>query len=133
MYFVACNCNPVGTELKDPLSNILVCNYATGQCPCKSHVEGKHCDICAEGYWNIASGNGCEPCNCDPIGSLDGTCDISSGQCHCRRGVTGQKCDQCMPLQYGFSVDGCKGTTSFEYTFNLYVLKYIFLCILKLN
>ncbi|XP_054719317.1 laminin subunit gamma-1-like, partial [Uloborus diversus] len=104
----ACNCNPVGTQKKDLDLDILVCNYATGQCPCKQNVDGKHCDLCIEGYWNIASGEGCESCNCDPVGSLDHSCDIFSGQCKCRPGVTGQKCDQCQPYYYGFSIDGCK-------------------------
>ncbi|GFY79495.1 laminin subunit gamma-1 [Trichonephila inaurata madagascariensis] len=104
----ACNCYSVGTEQRDPDSDVLVCNYATGQCPCKPNVEGKHCDTCVEGYWNLASGQGCEPCYCDPTGSIDRTCDISTGQCNCRPGVMGQKCDQCMPLHYGFSPEGCK-------------------------
>ncbi|KAF8777898.1 Laminin subunit gamma-1 like protein [Argiope bruennichi] len=104
----ACNCYPVGTEKRDPESDVLICNYATGQCPCKPNVEGKHCDTCAEGYWNLVSGEGCEPCQCDPIGSLNRTCDITTGQCQCRPGVMGQKCDQCMSLHYGFSPEGCK-------------------------
>ncbi|KAG8188781.1 hypothetical protein JTE90_009175 [Oedothorax gibbosus] len=104
----ACNCFPVGTVKKDPESDTLICNYATGQCPCKPNVEGKHCDSCAEGYWNLASNEGCEHCNCDPLGSLDNTCDINNGQCKCRPGVTGLKCDKCQPLHYGFSIEGCK-------------------------
>ncbi|XP_035213490.1 laminin subunit gamma-1-like [Stegodyphus dumicola] len=103
----ACNCNPIGTLKKDPHVDVLVCNYATGLCPCMPNVEGKHCDICVEGYWNIASGIGCEPCNCDPVGSSEHTCDIVSGQCKCRPGVMGLKCDQCQPHHFGFSIDGC--------------------------
>ena len=51
---------------------------------------------------------GCQACNCDPIGSLNHTCDVNTGQCICREGVTGLHCDQCLPYHYGFSVDGCK-------------------------
>lgn len=94
---------------------VLVCNYATGQCPCNSNVEGKHCDICAEGYWNIASGEGCESCNCDPIGSLDQTCDTATGQCKCRTGVFGLKCNECQPYHYGFSMEGCRGKIIFTW------------------
>lgn len=51
---------------------------------------------------------GCQPCNCDPVGSLNHTCDLYTGQCQCRPGVTGQRCDVCQPYQYGFSLVGCK-------------------------
>jgi coxsackievirus/adenovirus receptor len=51
---------------------------------------------------------GCQPCNCDPVGSLNHTCDLYTGQCQCRPGVTGQRCDVCQPYQYGFSLAGCK-------------------------
>jgi hypothetical protein len=51
---------------------------------------------------------GCQSCNCDPVGSLNHTCDLYTGQCQCRPGVTGQRCDVCQPYQYGFSHAGCK-------------------------
>lgn len=54
------------------------------------------------------SSQGCEPCNCDPVGALNGTCNTDYGQCVCRIGVTGRKCDMCEPFHYGFSLDGCK-------------------------
>jgi coxsackievirus/adenovirus receptor len=50
---------------------------------------------------------GCQPCNCDPVGALNHTCDLYTGQCQCRPGVTGQRCDVCQPYQYGFSLAGC--------------------------
>lgn len=83
-------------------------------------MEGKHCDICVEGYWNLASGEGCESCNCDPTGSLDHTCNIATGQCKCRPGVFGLKCDQCQPYHYGFSLEGCKGRVNLEISNILY-------------
>ena len=61
-----------------------------------------------DGYFNLNSGNGCEPCNCNLIGSVNRTCDPISGQCYCRPGVTGKNCDQCLPLHFGFSIEGCR-------------------------
>ena len=63
---------------------------------------------CKDGYFNIDSGKGCDPCNCDTTGSFNQTCHVETGQCFCRPGVTGKACDQCMPQHYGFSEEGCK-------------------------
>lgn len=104
----ACNCYHYGTLEQDLFSDILICNEKNGQCPCKRNVEGRQCDKCAEGYWNITSNSGCELCDCNLIGSYNHTCDIHTGQCFCRPGVTGRKCDTCLDYYYGFSIDGCK-------------------------
>lgn len=104
-FFSACSCYPPGTLS----AGVLSCDPTSGSCPCLPHVEGRQCDKCESGYWNIDSGTGCEECNCDPIGSLGRSCDQGSGQCQCKKGVTGLKCDQCQSFFYGFSVDGCKG------------------------
>lgn len=85
------------------------CQGTSGQCLCRPNVIGRRCDQCKEGYWNIDSQNGCEPCNCDKIGSKNSTCDQYSGKCYCRPGITGVKCDQCETNYYGFSADGCSG------------------------
>lgn len=61
----------MGSQLKD--SN--VCNHTTGQCPCFPNVIGLSCDECKLNHWKIASGEGCEPCNCDPVGSLSEQCN----------------------------------------------------------
>lgn len=60
-------------------------------------------------YWGLGSGAGCAPCECDPLGSIDGSCDDNSGLCHCKRGVGGPRCDNCLPRFYGFSENGCLG------------------------
>ncbi|KAJ8934784.1 hypothetical protein NQ318_023162 [Aromia moschata] len=101
-----CQCYPVGTE-EDP-SGAIVCDQNTGVCNCKSHVLGRNCDQCEDGYYNLQSGEGCHTCNCDPIGSLNQTCNAVTGQCYCRPGVTGLRCDHCEVAKYGFSTDGCK-------------------------
>jgi len=101
-----CQCNRDGTQ--ETGFGPPVCDQLSGQCQCKIHVVGKNCDKCEDGFYNIISGEGCQPCNCDPVGSLNHTCDIYTGQCECRPGVTGQRCDVCQPYQYGFSLSGCK-------------------------
>jgi len=71
-------------------------------------VVGRNCDVCEDGFYNLQSGQGCQTCGCDPIGSYNQTCDIFTGQCFCRPGVTGLRCDHCEPRKYGFSLEGCK-------------------------
>lgn len=101
-----CLCNQLGTlELEGGELN---CDQMNGQCKCKPHVIGTNCDECEPGYFDLNSGQGCQSCNCDPIGSLNNTCDIHTGQCHCRPGVTGLRCNSCLQYHYGFSTDGCK-------------------------
>lgn len=101
-----CQCYPTGTEEHE--SGVLSCDPYSGQCHCKPDVIGTNCNECKPGYFNIASGQGCELCQCDPIGSVNASCDIRNGQCYCRPGVTGLHCDKCLPNYYGFSVDGCR-------------------------
>ncbi|GFG33810.1 hypothetical protein Cfor_03510 [Coptotermes formosanus] len=101
-----CQCNHDGTQ--ETGFGPPVCDQLSGQCQCKIHVVGKNCDRCEDGFYNIISGEGCQPCNCDPVGSLNHTCDLYTGQCQCRPGITGQRCDVCQPYQYGFSLSGCK-------------------------
>lgn len=66
-----CVCNVLGSQFKD--SNI--CNHTTGQCPCFPNVIGLSCDECKPNHWKIASGEGCESCNCDPVGSMSEQCN----------------------------------------------------------
>ncbi|XP_017028327.1 laminin subunit gamma-1 [Drosophila kikkawai] len=101
-----CSCYEAGTEQDE--QSITRCDQVTGQCQCKPNVIGRDCGECQPGYFNIRSGNGCENCLCDPVGSYNATCDRYTGQCHCRPGVVGQRCDQCANYFYGFSAEGCK-------------------------
>lgn len=82
-----CQCFPAGTEEGE--DGISMCDQVTGTCICKPHVFGKNCNKCEEGYYNINSGEGCQSCSCNSIGSLNNTCDIYSGQCFCRSGIMG--------------------------------------------
>ncbi|KAJ8915766.1 hypothetical protein NQ315_004578 [Exocentrus adspersus] len=101
-----CQCYHVGTVGYD--FGAPICDQSTGACSCKSHVVGRNCDHCEEGYYNLQSGEGCHSCNCDPIGSYNQSCNSNTGQCYCRPGVTGLRCDHCEARKYGFSTEGCK-------------------------
>ena len=85
----------------------LLCDQLTGQCNCKPYVWGRQCDQCMPDYFNISHPEGCQSCDCDPIGSVGRSCDQLNGQCECKPGVGGLKCDQCLPFHYGFSLKGC--------------------------
>ncbi|ALC43661.1 LanB2 [Drosophila busckii] len=100
-----CSCYAAGTEQDE--QSISRCDQVTGQCQCKPNVIGRDCGECQPGYFNIRSGNGCENCLCDPVGSYNSTCDRYTGQCHCKPGVVGVRCDQCENYFYGFSAEGC--------------------------
>ncbi|KAI5734580.1 hypothetical protein M8J77_008341 [Diaphorina citri] len=92
-----CTCNILGIDhSKGP------CDRTTGQCPCLPNVIGVSCDRCLKNHWKIASGTGCEPCDCDPIGSVDVTeCNEYTGQCQCKSGFGGRQCDQCQTNFWG--------------------------------
>lgn len=68
-----CVCDMLGT---DP--NARDCDPSSGQCHCLPNVTGLNCDSCIENHWKIASGEGCEPCACDPLGSESAQCNIVS-------------------------------------------------------
>lgn len=102
----ACSCYPRGSlQTEDGIS---ICNQVSGDCACKPNVIGKNCNECQSGFWNIASGDGCQNCKCDPIGSYNSSCNTYTGQCFCKPGVTGLQCDKCEADHYGFSAEGCK-------------------------
>ncbi|KAJ8913194.1 hypothetical protein NQ315_009031 [Exocentrus adspersus] len=91
-----CVCHILGTN-----SSAGHCNPSSGQCNCLPNVSGLRCDECIPNYWKIASGQGCEPCACDPLGSFSPQCNEFDGQCQCKPGFGGRQCDQCMPRFYG--------------------------------
>ncbi|KPM03150.1 laminin subunit beta-1-like protein [Sarcoptes scabiei] len=100
---VECVCHHLGT---DPRSAF--CNQTTGQCSCLPNVEGLSCDRCADNHWNLVSQKGCEPCDCDPQGSLSMKCNEIDGQCHCKSTFGGRACDECLPNHYGNPRLQCK-------------------------
>ncbi|XP_038667644.1 usherin isoform X2 [Scyliorhinus canicula] len=90
-----CTCDTAGT-----INSSMDCDKSTGQCLCKTHVTGLHCDQCIPHTFNISSSNpeGCQWCNCDPEGTVEGTvCDPNNGQCICQPNRHEKQCDQCRP------------------------------------
>uniref|UniRef100_A0A8C3LTW5 Laminin subunit beta 3 n=1 Tax=Chrysolophus pictus TaxID=9089 RepID=A0A8C3LTW5_CHRPC len=81
-----CACNVLGTRQSVP------CDDETGSCSCLPNVVGTDCDQCAAGHWDMASGRGCRPCECNPSGSHSIYCNQFTGQCQCREGFTGRTC-----------------------------------------
>lgn len=115
---IGCDCNINGSQ------DGSICDNVTGQCVCLPNVEGQHCSMCAPDHYGLNYANGCRPCVCDPVGSLNLQCDSITGQCSCKPGVTGRCCNQCMDSYYYFSSSGCQGTVSFKYLHTItYVLK----------
>ena len=55
-----CQCFPEGTNLAEVNvgENIMlpICNGFSGECSCKPFVVGRNCESCADGYFNIDSG-----------------------------------------------------------------------------
>ncbi|XP_034039360.1 laminin subunit gamma-1 [Thalassophryne amazonica] len=98
-----CSCSPLGT-----VGQQTSCSQVTGQCPCLPNVVERDCSVCELGFFNLHSRNGCQRCNCNPIGSTNGQCDIITGQCECQPGVTGLQCNRCEVNFFGFDASGCK-------------------------
>ncbi|KAK2920361.1 hypothetical protein Q8A73_002565 [Channa argus] len=87
-----CDCHPTGASQRG-------CESQSGQCVC-SHpsVGGRRCDQCRDMFFGFNPGLGrCQPCACDPVGSVNGSCHPDTGMCVCKLLVTGDKCDACRP------------------------------------
>ncbi|KAH9524560.1 Usherin [Bulinus truncatus] len=88
-----CECYKDGT-----VGNNTTCQAdSVGQCSCKANVDGRACDKCKEGFYNLTVDNilGCTPCNCDVGGSVNQICDKLTGQCVCiSPNIVGRSCDR---------------------------------------
>ncbi|XP_062428549.1 laminin subunit alpha-2 isoform X4 [Rhea pennata] len=76
---------------------------------CTRHTAGINCETCVDGYFRPKgvlpdSPDPCQPCSCDPNGSLHDTCvkdekhaegDMWPGFCHCKPGYAGESCNRC--------------------------------------
>uniref|UniRef100_A0A4W5KBC8 Laminin subunit alpha 2 n=1 Tax=Hucho hucho TaxID=62062 RepID=A0A4W5KBC8_9TELE len=81
---------------------------------CTRNTAGVNCQTCADGYYRATGvctedSDPCQPCSCDPEGSLSPACvpdqsqaegDLTAGSCHCKQGYGGQQCDRCT---FGYS------------------------------
>lgn len=99
-----CVCNINGTAP----GFVDTCNYETGQCKCLSNVIGIQCDKCADGFWNLGSGKGCQKCDCCGEGSTQATCNQDDGQCTCKPGYGGPRCCACESGYWGTPLNDCK-------------------------
>ena len=94
---VTCACDLSGSADSPP-----VCHMTSGQCRCKASVEGRSCNQCKAGGYNLTE-DGCSPCGCDVTGTVDNdafdpaplACDQNNGNCLCLSNRTGRICDKC--------------------------------------
>lgn len=77
LLFPGCTCNLAGVRpaMCPGGDAVCLCDPATGACPCLPNVVGATCDQCASGYWDLASGKGCQICDCDPKNSQSNQCN----------------------------------------------------------
>ncbi|XP_073447913.1 laminin subunit beta-2 isoform X4 [Aquarana catesbeiana] len=97
-----CVCNFLGTDRGQCTSrDECLCSKSSGQCQCLPNVKGQSCDRCSPNFWNLASGKGCSPCNCDPHNSFSLSCNEFTGKCQCRPGFGGSMCTECQENYWG--------------------------------
>lgn len=92
-----CECFTDGT-----ISALDTCDTRSGQCSCKQNVQGRKCDQCADGAFDMFGGSlfGCRSCDCDIGGSANPVCNKETGECKCHPRITGRDCTRPLNLHY---------------------------------
>ncbi|XP_076350667.1 laminin subunit beta-1-like isoform X2 [Tachypleus tridentatus] len=122
-----CNCNNHATKCHfDPAVWEVTGRVSGGVCDyCEHNTIGRNCEQCKPFFYqdpnlDITNPSICQPCDCDPRGSIDGgTCDAhtdlavgsKAGSCHCKPNVGGVRCDRCKDGYWKFlsdNPDGCE-------------------------
>ncbi|XP_077988585.1 laminin subunit alpha-2-like [Glandiceps talaboti] len=87
-----------------------VCNMLTGQCECPPNTVGRQCDRCVTYTYGLNSTTGCQPCDCDVVGSSNLQCDAETGDCACQPGVGNGdgKCEGCQDGYKHYTELGCQ-------------------------
>ncbi|XP_052132560.1 laminin subunit alpha-1, partial [Frankliniella occidentalis] len=98
-----CRACPCPTEHRNFANKCEVVDGVAAVCYCREGYTGPRCDRCAPG-WFGQPGGVCQPCLCDPLGSVGDYCD-ARGQCECLPGVSGLRCSVC-PLRQVLTARG---------------------------
>uniref|UniRef100_A0A7G3AFZ3 Putative extracellular matrix glycoprotein laminin subunit alpha and gamma n=1 Tax=Lutzomyia longipalpis TaxID=7200 RepID=A0A7G3AFZ3_LUTLO len=82
------------------------CDRETGVCSnCRDNTGGRHCEVCAEGYYGNANSDlGCLACPCpETKKNFARGCQVLNNvvSCICKPGYTGPRCERCLPGFYG--------------------------------
>ena len=80
------------------------CNEDTGACDCPKNTVGPNCELCLQGTYGHDPILGCQNCECERNGVIDGNvaCDAKTGQCSCKPSHTGRQCNKCSIGYYNY-------------------------------
>ncbi|XP_029289830.1 laminin subunit beta-4 [Cottoperca gobio] len=98
---IPCDCDPAGSQGGG------LCDTLSGRCVCKENAEGRRCDRCKHGFFNLRQDDpaGCQVCRCDVLGSV-GSCNQLTGSCECEHLAIGPLCDRCLAGFWGLGNSG---------------------------